>query len=232
MGSGIRAQQLVSSLTAGLIAGIRTVLGSASMVVLVMPNALPGGIGPALEVILTGGVLVGALVALLSSYPGVVAQVQDGPAVIIGVMATALATALGSSLPPDVLVLVVLACVNVAAFVAGAVFYGLGVFRLGGLMRFIPFPVIGGFLAGSGLLILLGAIPVLTGVALPQLDMALLAEPLRLARWLPGLAFGVLLVLLLRHYRHPLLVPGLLLAAVALYHVGLGLAGMTTGAAQ
>jgi sulfate permease, SulP family len=232
MGSSLHAQQLVTNLTAGLIAGIRTILGSASMVVLVMPNALPGGIGPALEVILTGGVLVGALVALFSSYPGVVAQVQDGPAVIIGVMATALAAAMGSSVPPAAAVLVVLACANVAAFAAGAVFYGLGVFRLGGLMRFIPFPVIGGFLAGSGLLILMGAIPVLTGAALPQLGLALLAEPLRLARWLPGLAFGLLLVLLLRRYRHPLLVPGLLLAAVAAYHLGLHLAGMTTGAAQ
>ena len=30
------------------------------------------------------GLACGALVALFSSYPGVVAQVQDGPAVIIG----------------------------------------------------------------------------------------------------------------------------------------------------
>lgn len=224
--------QLVNSLSAGLIAGIRTILGSASMVVLVMPNALPGGIAPALEVILIGGAVIGALVALLSSYPGVVAQVQDGPAVIIGVMAAALAASAGSSAPPDFTVLVVLACANVAAFAAGAVFYGLGAFRLGALMRFIPFPVIGGFLAGSGLLILLGAIPVLTGLAIPKIDLQLLMEPLRAARWLPGLAFGLLLLAMLRRYRHPLLVPVLLLAAVALYHLGLQLSGMTVGEAQ
>lgn len=232
MGSRRHAQQLVTSLTAGLIAGIRTILGSASMVVLVMPNGLPGGIAPALEMILTGGVVVGALVALFSSYPGVVAQVQDGPAVIIGVMATALAATMGGSVPPALAVLVVLASANVAAFAAGAVFFGLGAFRLGALMRFIPFPVIGGFLAGSGLLILLGAIPVLTGLAIPKIDLQLLSEPLRVARWLPGLAFGLLLLAMLRRYRHPLLVPGLLLGAVALYHLGLQLAGMTVGDAQ
>ena len=43
------------------------------------------------------------------------------------------------------------------------------IFRLGALMRFIPFPVIGGFLAGSGLLILMGAVPVLTGQVLSRL---------------------------------------------------------------
>lgn len=232
MGSGAQAQQLVNSVSAGLIAGIRTILGSASMVVLVMPNVLPGGIAPALELILTGGVVVGAVVALLSSYPGVVAQVQDGPAVIIGVMATALAAALAGRMPPELLVLVVLACANVAAFAAGAVFYGLGLFRLGALMRFIPFPVIGGFLAGSGLLILMGAIPVLTGLAPSAIDLPALAEPLRLARWLPGLAFGLLLLALLRRYRHPLLVPALLLAAVALYHIGLRLGGLSIADAQ
>ena len=227
----MQSQQLVTSLTAGLIAGIRTILGSASMVVLVMPNALPGGIAPALEVILVGGALVGALVSLLSSYPGVVAQVQDGPAVIIGVMASALAASQAAG-PPDAVVLLVLACANVAAFAAGAVFYGLGVFRLGALMRFIPFPVIGGFLAGSGLLILMGAVPVLTGASLSQLSAGLLAEPLRAARWVPGLAFGLLLVVMLRRYRHPLLVPGLLLGGVAAYHLGLHLAGMPMAAAQ
>lgn len=228
----MQSQRLVTSLSAGLIAGIRTILGSASMVVLIMPNALPGGIAPALEAILVGGAVVGGLVALLSSYPGVVAQVQDGPAVIIGVMATALAASMGEGTSPGLTVLVVLACANVAALAAGAVFYGLGAFRLGALMRFIPFPVIGGFLAGSGLLILLGAIPVLTGTALAKLDPALLLEPLRMARWLPGLAFGLLLVVLLRRYRHPLLVPGLLLGAVALYHGGLQLAGMSIPMAQ
>ena len=61
-----------------------------------------------------------ATVTLTNFYPGAVAQVQDGPAVMIGVMATALAARMSGSLPPDLIVLVVLACANVAAFAAGA----------------------------------------------------------------------------------------------------------------
>lgn len=228
----MQSQQLVTSIFAGLVAGIRTVLGSATMVVLLMPNTLQGGIAPALQVILTGGAVLGALVALLSTYPGAVAQVQDGPAVMIGVMATALAARMNGSLPPELIVLVVLACTNVAAFAAGAVFYGLGRFRLGGLMRFIPYPVIGGFLAGSGLLILMGTVPVLTGLAAGQIGMGQLLEPMRLARWLPGLAFGLLMLALLRRFTHVLAVPVLLLAAVAIYHLGLMAAGIHIGEAQ
>lgn len=226
------SQQLVGSISAGLIAGIRTILGSAGMVVLVMPNALSGGIGPALEVILIGGAVLGAAVALLSSYPGAVAQVQDGPAVILGVMATALAASLRGKIPPELVVLMVLAAVNLAAFAAGLVFYGLGVFRLGALMRFIPYPVIGGFLAGSGLLILMGSVPVLTGSSLSALSLPGLTQPIEAARWLPGLAFGLLLVVILRRYSHPLLVPGLLLGAVLFYHLGLAAAGIAIPEAQ
>ncbi|MCA3573722.1 MAG: SLC26A/SulP transporter family protein [Aestuariivirga sp.] len=228
----LNPQQLVTAVSAGLVAGIRTILGSATMVMLVMPSTLQGGIAPALQVILVGGAVLGALVALLSTYPGAVAQVQDGPAVILGVMATAMAASMRGTAPPETIILVVLVAMNVAAFAAGAIFYGLGAFRLGGLMRFIPYPVIGGFLAGSGLLILLGAGPVLTGVSLSQLSLPMLADPMRLALWVPGLAFGLLLVVLLRRYSHPLLVPGLLLGAVLLYHLGLLAMGVHIAEAQ
>lgn len=227
-----QTQHLVTAVSAGLIAGIRTILGSATMVMLVMPNSLPGGIAPALEAILIGGAVLGAVVALLSTYPGAVAQVQDGPAVIIGVMATALAASMRGSAPPEFIILVVLASVNAAAFVAGAVFYGLGAFRLGALMRFIPYPVIGGFLAGSGLLILIGAGTVLAGTGLSQITPGILLAPMRAALWVPGLAFGLLLLILLRRFSHALLVPGLLLGAVVLYHLGLFLAGVHIADAQ
>ena len=226
------AQHLVSAVSAGLIAGIRTILGSATMVMLVMPVSLPGGIAPALDAILIGGAVLGALVALLSTYPGVVAQVQDGPAVIIGVMATSLAASMSGSVPADVVILLILASLNVAALVAGVVFYGLGAFRLGALIRFIPYPVIGGFLAGSGLLIVIGAAAVLAGSTFQNLRPEMLLEPMRAALWVPGLAFGVLLVVLLRRYGHPLLVPGLLLGAVIVYHLALLAAGVHIAEAQ
>ncbi|MBL8385222.1 MAG: SLC26A/SulP transporter family protein [Burkholderiales bacterium] len=225
-------QRLVTSISAGLIAGIRTILGSAAMVTLVMPTTLNAGIAPALEVILIGGAVLAAVVAWLSTYPGAVAQVQDGPAVIIGVMATTLATSMAATARPELVILLVLACTNIAALIAGLVFYGLGVYRLGALVRFIPYPVIGGFLGGSGLLILVGAGPVLTGVPFGKLSLETLAAPMVAARWLPGLAFGISLVLILRRFSHALLVPGLLFGAVLLYHLGLVAFGISMPDAQ
>ena len=221
-----------TSIAAGLIAGIRTILGSAAMVTLIMPGMLGGGIEPALEVLLIGGAILGAVVAVLSSYPGTVAQVQDGPAVILGVMATTLASSLQASVPPAQVILLVLACANVVAFAAGAIYYTLGAYRLGALMRFIPYPVIGGFLAGSGLLILMGAGRVLAGTDLAGLSFDLLSAPMRVALWLPGIAFGVIFMLVLRHFHHALVVPVVLFGGIALYHAGMAAAGITIADAQ
>ena len=55
---------------------------------------------------------------------------------------------------------------------------------------------------------------------------------MRAARWIPGLVFGLLLLVLLRRYRHVLLVPALLMGAVVLYHLGLFAAGVHIAEAQ
>ncbi len=224
--------QFATSIAAGLIAGIRTILGSAAMVTLIMPGSLPGGIQPALVMLLTGGAVLAAVVAALSTFPGTVAQVQDGPAVILGVMASTLAATLQASAPPEMVIVLILACANVVAFAAGAIYYGLGAYRLGALMRFIPYPVIGGFLAGSGLLILMGAGRVLAGGALADVTLSVVTEPLRIALWLPGVAFGVVFMLVLRHWHNALVVPGILFGGIALYHAGMLAAGISIPDAQ
>jgi len=224
-------QQFINSLSAGLIAGIRTILGSAAMVTLLLPPALAAGIPQGLDVMLIGGAILGAAVACMSSYPGVVAQVQDGPIVILGVMITSLVAA-SPQAPPGLVLQAALASTAIAAVAAGIVFYGLGAYRLGALVRFIPFPVIGGFLAGSGYLILRGSFPVLTGLDLAQASAALLFEPMRLARWLPGALLGVAMLLILRRFSHVLIVPGMLLGSVLLFHLVIRAYGVPTASAQ
>src|SRR5947207_8028997 len=89
----------------------------------------------------------------------------------------------------------------------------LGTFRLGNLARFIPFPVVGGFLAGTGWLLLKGGIGVAAGTQvtfrklaehqdgawhLSNWHLGQLSHNFLLSRWLPALVFGVLLLLVTR----------------------------------
>ena len=50
-----------------------------------------------------------------------------------------------------------------ASLVTGIVLCGFGVTRMGRAIRYVPYPVVGGFLGATGCLILLGAIRVITG---------------------------------------------------------------------
>ena len=64
---------------------------------------------------------------------------------------------------PDVF-LTVIAATLVVTVLCGVVFLVLGRFRLGNLVRFVPYPVVGGFLAGTGWLLFKGGIYVASGV--------------------------------------------------------------------
>jgi SulP family sulfate permease len=107
----------------------------------------------------------------------------------------------------------------------GLCMLALGLFGLGGLVRFMPYPVIAGFLAGTGWLLMLGALGLMTGLnptpaAIGQLlgvDMA--------ARWLPGVAVTVVLNLALRRLSPLLAIPGVLLGSVAAFYLAVWLGG-------
>ena len=51
---------------------------------------------------------------------------------------------------------------SVSTLLTGILLYGIGALKLGQWLRFIPYPVIGGFLAASGILLITGGMEVMT----------------------------------------------------------------------
>jgi SulP family sulfate permease len=105
----------------------------------------------------------------------------------------------------------------------GLVFLAMGAFRLGGLVRFLPYPVLGGFLAGTGWLLTVGGIGVTTGVPLGVGQL----QPASLAHWLPAVVLGLLTLLAVNRWKSPVaLVAVFALAGLAFYSVT-GLLGIS-----
>ncbi len=71
-----------------------------------------------------------------------------------------------------------------ATMMAGAMLVLMGVFRLGALLKYIPFPVVAGFTSGIAVIIFLGQIPEFLGLTLPRAEHApaLLMEIVRHVR--------------------------------------------------
>ena len=95
----------------------------------------------------------------------------------------------------------------------------MAVLKLGNLPRFIPYPVVGGFLAGTGWLLAQGAISLMTDFPIDLAHLPQLVQPAHLLQWLPGLGFAILVLLVLRRYSHALITPGLILGAIALFYL-------------
>jgi SulP family sulfate permease len=79
-----------------------------------------------------------------------VAAPQENTTVMLAVIVAAIAARLpaGSSVLPTLV-----AALGVTSLATGALLIAAGRFRLGKMMRFLPFPVVAGFLAGTGWLL-------------------------------------------------------------------------------
>jgi SulP family sulfate permease len=210
--------RVVSTLVAGVLSGVVAVVLTISFAALVfrgdLASALPTGIG----LTLFGTLVIGLITAMGSSIPGAIAGVQDNTSAVIAVAATSIAAGVAA----DRLVPTVITFMMVASFLTAIALGGLGVFNLGSLVRYIPFPVIGGFLVATGILLLDGArSTLLDGVAGGAFGFEAMMN------WVPAVLLGTTILLLGRYRRGGMLVPWAIAATVAAWHAGLAFNGIS-----
>ena len=208
----------MTSLTAGLIAGVLTITMGTAFSALIFSGPLSGFISQGISLILLGAFIMGALVALKSSYPGTVARPHEIPAAILALTASIIAGKMASATASDAFITVILTII-VTSLATGLFFLLLGSFKAGNLIRFIPYPVIGGFVAGSGLLLITGAFRVMTEKTLTIPNLHYLVQPDVLIKWLPGLFLALALFLILRWRNHYLVMPVWLLISLGLFYL-------------
>jgi SulP family sulfate permease len=103
----------------------------------------------------------------------------------------------------------------VTTLTTGLFFILLGVFKLGGFVRFLPYSVIGGFLAGTGWLLTIGGVGVMVEMS-PPLAMF---HPGLLIRWLPGLILGLVILVAVNRYKSPLALPAAFAAGLGAFYI-------------
>jgi SulP family sulfate permease len=224
-------RQLLSSLAAGVVAGVIGVTIAAAFGTLVFSGKLSSHVSAGIGLMLFSTAVIAALAALTTSLRGLVAGLQDSAIAILALVSTAIAESMPSSATAQERFLTVAAAIALTSCSTGIAFFLLGQFKLANLIRFIPYPVIGGFLAGSGVLLATGALSVMTDSPISLTQLSPLVQPSLLARWLPGLVLAVTLLAIARRSANPLLVPGTLLAGIAAFYVVLWLSGTPASAA-
>ena len=221
----------LTGLLAGLVVGIVVVIVAISFGVLIFSGDLAPIAPKGISLGLFTATIMAGLIALTSSFRGMVATPQDVPAAITALIAASVTAALPADAGADAIFATVVAAIALTTLSTGLFFLALGFFRLGGLSRFIPYPVIGGFLAGTGWLLLKGSVGVLADLPLSLANLPVLLETETVRRWLPGLLFGVLLLVLLRRTSHFLALPALLVAGIAAFFALLAATGTSVAEA-
>ena len=220
-----RSKRFVASLAAGTVIGAVVVVLAISFAALVfggrLTTHLPDGIGLYL---VAGGLSLG-LLGWLAGERGSVGSVQDAPAAVLAVIATGVVTGISGNL--DRAFLTVVAATLVVTLLTGVTFLVVGTFRLGNLIRFVPYPVIGGFLAGTGWLLFKGGLGVAAGIQpfLRTIDDLLTLESME--RWVPALVFGIAILVLTRVLTRPIVIPAAIGIGLVLFAIGMVATGST-----
>src|SRR5215471_15841944 len=208
----------VATICASLVTAAFTIIACGSFAALIFTGPLEKFVGQGVWIGLFTAFVVGLIVSLMSSFVGAIAIPQDRIAPILALMAASIVTRMDSATPEQVCLAVVVA-VAVVSLTTGSFLFVLGRLKLGNFISYIPYPVIGGFLAGSGWLLVCGSFRVMTGHTLNFRGVPSLFEIPTLMHWLPGILFGGLLFFVLRRFRHPFIVPFMLFVAIAVFYL-------------
>jgi SulP family sulfate permease len=211
-------RQVVLSITAGLVVGLIVVVVSISLATLIFTGGMSPYVSRGIGLFLFGGFVLSLVLTVLGSMPGTAIGPQDGPAALIAVAAGAIAGSFAVTADPEAIFSTVVAAIIISSIATGLTFYLIGQFKLGNLVRYIPYPVVGGFLAGTGWLLTRGAMEVMTGQTLSAAALRGLLQTEMLVRWLPGTIFAVIVLVVLRKVDHFLVWPGIVFSAMVLFY--------------
>ena len=221
----IQSGKAVSALSAGFTSGLGLLVAQIAFGSFIFSGPLASHSSQGVGLILFGNFAACLVIALTGSYRGAIAGLS--PALVIA-MATIGATIEAEG---DPLFVTTAAALIITAVATGAGCLVIGRFRLANLMRFIPYPVAGGFVAGIGGAVCLAALS-LMGAEPDWRAVPALFDPPVLWKWCPGAAYGIALFLALKRWGNSLILPVSVALAVAAYHLALGALDISGDAAR
>ena len=183
-----------------------------------------------LGMLLLGSIVAGVYVSLGQMTPYSIATAKPSPAA--PVLAALLANIAAAVSDAPALLPTAVAAIAVCALVVGIVLFLVGSLKLGGIIRFIPYAVLHGFLAGVGVSLVFFALSLATGSRVTIHHLSPLWGEGALLEWGPAVAYGVVLFFMTRRWKSPLLLPGILVATVLFFFAATRLTGIDTATAM
>ncbi len=226
--TGGRADSAAATRTGIVIAIVFGAVGLAttvSLALLVFGENTPEHLNAGIAHFLLGGGIAGILLAVLTGLRGQLGGIQDVSAAISGAIVTSIAASLAGS-SSEVVFANALVALIAATSLTGLLFIVMGRFRLGNFVRFVPFPVMAGFLGATGWLLFKGGLEVAGGGHLEIIHLNYFIDHAHMGQVALALGLGAGLYVLTRVFRGRLwVIPGVLAAGLTLFYAVVAIGG-------
>jgi SulP family sulfate permease len=203
-----------------MLSSVVTVLGTIAFAAMIFSGHLASAVQLAFLVFLAGTALSGLLIGLLSRFYCNLSGAQDEPAAILATFASGLASM--GVINDRTAITTTFAIIVLSTACFGLVLLLLGVLKWGKYTHLIPYPVVGGFLAGVGMMLLSATIEFLSGVAVTMDSLPQFLSWEMTLRWVPSLIAASLLYWAMNRIRSALLLPIGLICVLVLFYIVAG----------
>lgn len=221
--SRARRGSLASDAAAGLVVASVMITIAVSVGTLLTAVAGPEFAARGIGLAITSALIAVLVVLLRRAAPSSIPTAQDAPPAVLAGTAVGLVADIGTG--GQVAYATMMALSALATLATGLVFMAVGWLRLGRLVRYLPYPVMGGFLAGTGWLLLQGGLTVMAGRYVDVAHLGQMIDGGWLYTVLPGLAFAVVLMVAGRRISHPAANPLLTVGGFVAFYVIMLIAG-------
>ena len=220
LGRDLRSEACIPALSCGAITGVQLLVFSVSMAAVIFTDSLAPFLAGGVGLVLFGYCVIGLIVAFGSGFRGAVAGAPL-PSVMILVAITTTVDLEGRAL-----FVTAVTAAMLGTIAAGLSFLIIGHLRMARFMRFIPYPVAGGFIAGTGGLACEVALR-LMGVSFDWSGVSSPLDPDTAMNLGIGLAYGLGLYVAMSFWKSFLIFPASFLALAVAFQLGLIGFGMT-----
>ena len=186
--------------SAGAICWILSAAYCLSFAALIFTGPLAPFLATGVAVTFLSAAVGAAIVAWRSSFPFAIGGPDNATSAVVAALVAGLMANLGATGHPLGAALILMALVTVAT---GLLLSGLGVSHAGRAVRFVPYPVIGGFMGATGVVMILGAVQVIADHRLNLSSIALFASSETAAKLAAGAAVACVLAAALAQCADP-----------------------------
>ena len=225
LSSDARSAKLPAAVSTGFVMTLMVVSVQTSIASIIFAGPLSPFVALGAGAALFGTSALCLVTALAGSYPGTISLPQFPVAAVLVTISAAVGAGMASA-PAEALLATMMVILVLSTVVTGLCFSVIGWARLSNLFRFMPYPLVGGFLAGLGWVLSVSGIRMSSGIELSWDSIPRFAEPSIVWRWVASAVYALVLFVVMRRWPHYLIVPASIVLGTGLCSVALLVLGI------